>query len=293
MEQTEARLKDAYIIGVKEWCAAALDVFISQVEGNFSTHVESSEMAGGHQGRKPVLWTQQFFLEETASQQRRALKFLGERTFKDSLKWKRWWSEYQEEHKRARYVTPASLLLAGESDAIHMQEELRFISGCLRNMSSKHFMWDAPDIAHTLKSFGAPFQLVNLLLEMRLRPEDVADYGLVKSSAQMSPTSFTERVDLPRHTSHVSGKYLKDCWSHVAAVLEGRDQEEAAKDFREMAVDILNWKDREIKLDLGRSRIIDIVKKLGGINIAWYLARSVLKEESWQWWRFVRKDWKW
>eukprot|EP01053_Blabericola_migrator_P003588 Blabericola_migrator_1__3587@NODE_2068_length_3332_cov_11_108116_g1310_i0_p1_GENE_NODE_2068_length_3332_cov_11_108116_g1310_i0NODE_2068_length_3332_cov_11_108116_g1310_i0_p1_ORF_typecomplete_len670_score94_67DUF3196/PF11428_8/80DUF3196/PF11428_8/0_54DED/PF01335_21/4_9e02DED/PF01335_21/2_1_NODE_2068_length_3332_cov_11_108116_g1310_i04172426 len=199
----EKRLLDAYNTGVKEWCAAALDVFISQVERNLTTHVESSEAADGRQGRKPVLWTQQFFLEETASQP--ALKSLGERTYKNSLEWWTRWKRYQREHEMTSYVRPASLMLAGEADAIHMQEELRFSSGLLRNISPTCFRCVARGIAHTLKSYGAPSQLVSLLLNMCLCPEDVAEYRRVESSAQgVSTASPSERVDIPRDDTHIT-----------------------------------------------------------------------------------------
>eukprot|EP01053_Blabericola_migrator_P001614 Blabericola_migrator_1__1613@NODE_1430_length_4555_cov_33_005125_g540_i1_p1_GENE_NODE_1430_length_4555_cov_33_005125_g540_i1NODE_1430_length_4555_cov_33_005125_g540_i1_p1_ORF_typecomplete_len658_score76_56_NODE_1430_length_4555_cov_33_005125_g540_i15972570 len=208
----ESRLLNAYIIGVKEWCAAALDAFILQVEVNLvmddeSSHIDSSEGAEGHQGREPAPWTRQFFLEQAALHQRKALETLGERTyentfiFKDSSKWEREWSQYKEEHRTSRRIKPITSMSAGKSDLSLMLQELRFISGLMRNLYPRPFASMASEIAHRLKSIGAPCHLVNLLKNMRWYPEDVADDTGLQGA---STPSLAERVDLPRMSLHTT-----------------------------------------------------------------------------------------
>eukprot|EP01053_Blabericola_migrator_P007085 Blabericola_migrator_1__7084@NODE_3593_length_1653_cov_10_885246_g2230_i0_p1_GENE_NODE_3593_length_1653_cov_10_885246_g2230_i0NODE_3593_length_1653_cov_10_885246_g2230_i0_p1_ORF_typecomplete_len520_score67_59_NODE_3593_length_1653_cov_10_885246_g2230_i0931652 len=91
-------------------------------------------------------------------------------------------------------------------------------------------------------------------------------------------------------------RYFKDCWSHVAAVLEGGDQEEAARVFEGMAAGILNWKDTEQKLDSGKSQIIESVKRVANMNVAWYLTGMLqflqgASSERWLWYKYTQDMW--
>eukprot|EP01053_Blabericola_migrator_P004211 Blabericola_migrator_1__4210@NODE_2291_length_2991_cov_309_777702_g548_i2_p1_GENE_NODE_2291_length_2991_cov_309_777702_g548_i2NODE_2291_length_2991_cov_309_777702_g548_i2_p1_ORF_typecomplete_len526_score69_17_NODE_2291_length_2991_cov_309_777702_g548_i211212698 len=83
-------------------------------------------------------------------------------------------------------------------------------------------------------------------------------------------------------------KYFKKCWSHISAVLEGGDQEEAIKKFEGMATDILEWNDTGKELDLKESQVIQTIKKLAGINVVWYLLGMLqfvqgAREKNWRW----------
>eukprot|EP01053_Blabericola_migrator_P002536 Blabericola_migrator_1__2535@NODE_1714_length_3938_cov_10_293981_g1109_i0_p1_GENE_NODE_1714_length_3938_cov_10_293981_g1109_i0NODE_1714_length_3938_cov_10_293981_g1109_i0_p1_ORF_typecomplete_len1134_score200_99MMS22L_N/PF14910_6/0_0046_NODE_1714_length_3938_cov_10_293981_g1109_i0533454 len=92
---------------------------------------------------------------------------------------------------------------------------------------------------------------------------------------------------------------FRECWSHVSAVLEGGDEEEAIKDFEKMAKDVMIWRDPEQELDLPKSQMIQMISKIAGINAAWYLAgmfqflQGVLGGEDWKWWKPSRERWRW
>eukprot|EP01053_Blabericola_migrator_P001071 Blabericola_migrator_1__1070@NODE_1272_length_4924_cov_54_165946_g548_i1_p1_GENE_NODE_1272_length_4924_cov_54_165946_g548_i1NODE_1272_length_4924_cov_54_165946_g548_i1_p1_ORF_typecomplete_len1137_score239_78_NODE_1272_length_4924_cov_54_165946_g548_i14433853 len=91
-------------------------------------------------------------------------------------------------------------------------------------------------------------------------------------------------------------KYFKKCWSHISAVLEGGDQEEAIKKFEGMATDILEWNDTGKELDLKESQVIQTIKKLAGINAAWYLLGMLqfvqgAREKKWKWTRVDQDMW--
>eukprot|EP01053_Blabericola_migrator_P001615 Blabericola_migrator_1__1614@NODE_1431_length_4555_cov_25_944519_g951_i0_p1_GENE_NODE_1431_length_4555_cov_25_944519_g951_i0NODE_1431_length_4555_cov_25_944519_g951_i0_p1_ORF_typecomplete_len601_score69_17_NODE_1431_length_4555_cov_25_944519_g951_i020493851 len=210
----QTRLKHAYLIGVKDWCAAAVDAFISQIEEGLTVHGESSKAADSEQGKKSAQWTRQFFLEQTALHQRRARKFVGERSFEMADTWCWWhvWSDYRKEYRATHDVAPASPMQAEKSDTNLMLDELRLISAVLRNIYPGFFEFEAKRIAGVLESFGAPCHLINLLQNMRLDPEDVAEYEHAKSSVQGAhdpdpkgaySISTAERGDVPKNTSHM------------------------------------------------------------------------------------------
>eukprot|EP01053_Blabericola_migrator_P013308 Blabericola_migrator_1__13307@NODE_933_length_5987_cov_26_727196_g649_i0_p1_GENE_NODE_933_length_5987_cov_26_727196_g649_i0NODE_933_length_5987_cov_26_727196_g649_i0_p1_ORF_typecomplete_len553_score70_01_NODE_933_length_5987_cov_26_727196_g649_i01111661 len=94
----------------------------------------------------------------------------------------------------------------------------------------------------------------------------------------------------------VFNQYFKECWPHISAVLEGGDQEAASEKLKEMATDILSWKDSDSEVDAGDSQNYRNVKKLLNVNALWYLAgmSQFIKgavSEGWEWYDMNRKLW--
>eukprot|EP01053_Blabericola_migrator_P001559 Blabericola_migrator_1__1558@NODE_1410_length_4610_cov_207_185560_g478_i7_p1_GENE_NODE_1410_length_4610_cov_207_185560_g478_i7NODE_1410_length_4610_cov_207_185560_g478_i7_p1_ORF_typecomplete_len1107_score279_72HBB/PF06777_11/1_2e04HBB/PF06777_11/0_38_NODE_1410_length_4610_cov_207_185560_g478_i711004420 len=66
-------------------------------------------------------------------------------------------------------------------------------------------------------------------------------------------------------------EYFDECWPHVAAVLEGGDQEDVIEKFKAMAHDISEWR-QPAGLEQKLAQIIKNLKSLVDINTAWFLA---------------------
>eukprot|EP01053_Blabericola_migrator_P004465 Blabericola_migrator_1__4464@NODE_2389_length_2843_cov_67_717579_g574_i1_p1_GENE_NODE_2389_length_2843_cov_67_717579_g574_i1NODE_2389_length_2843_cov_67_717579_g574_i1_p1_ORF_typecomplete_len682_score82_16_NODE_2389_length_2843_cov_67_717579_g574_i17352780 len=201
----EAGLMDAYVTGLKEWCAAALDIFILQLERGLSTHAESSEAADGHQGgRQLALWTPHFY-EQIALHQKGAFDYLVTKASDNNPGCIREWHEYKRKYKLTHDVTPTSPMSARKFRTTSFQRKLHFISWLLRTSSPGFFLHEAGVIAQTIKFLGGPCYLVSLIQNMWLHPEDVADYKRLKRSVlgavdtdSQPTTSLTERLDLSR-----------------------------------------------------------------------------------------------
>eukprot|EP01053_Blabericola_migrator_P012719 Blabericola_migrator_1__12718@NODE_814_length_6413_cov_62_691302_g574_i0_p1_GENE_NODE_814_length_6413_cov_62_691302_g574_i0NODE_814_length_6413_cov_62_691302_g574_i0_p1_ORF_typecomplete_len686_score95_52_NODE_814_length_6413_cov_62_691302_g574_i07352792 len=207
----EAGLMDAYVTGLKEWCAAALDIFILQLERGLSTHAESSEAADGHQGgRQLALWTPHFY-EQIALHQKGAFDYLVTKASDNNPGCIREWHEYKRKYKLTHDVTPTSPMSARKFRTTSFQRKLHFISWLLRTSSPGFFLHEAGVIAQTIKFFGGPCHLVNLIQNMWLHPEDVADYKRLKRSVlgavdtdSQPTTSLSGRLDLLKNVTHMS-----------------------------------------------------------------------------------------
>eukprot|EP01053_Blabericola_migrator_P012716 Blabericola_migrator_1__12715@NODE_814_length_6413_cov_62_691302_g574_i0_p3_GENE_NODE_814_length_6413_cov_62_691302_g574_i0NODE_814_length_6413_cov_62_691302_g574_i0_p3_ORF_typecomplete_len190_score39_50_NODE_814_length_6413_cov_62_691302_g574_i049445513 len=181
---------DAYVTGLKEWCAAALDVFISRMERDLSTPVGSSEAPDSQQEGELAPWTPRFY-KQVASHQREAFEALVDKASRDNPGCRKELCDYKEEHGVTHDVTPTSLM---STDMISVQEGLQFISGLLRNASPDFFLREANDIAHTLRCFGGPCHLVNLIQNMYLHPEDIVEYKRLRRSVEGTDDTDLEEV---------------------------------------------------------------------------------------------------
>eukprot|EP01053_Blabericola_migrator_P003501 Blabericola_migrator_1__3500@NODE_2038_length_3381_cov_22_297224_g1273_i1_p1_GENE_NODE_2038_length_3381_cov_22_297224_g1273_i1NODE_2038_length_3381_cov_22_297224_g1273_i1_p1_ORF_typecomplete_len687_score105_83_NODE_2038_length_3381_cov_22_297224_g1273_i112713331 len=204
----EIRLMDAYLTGVKEWCAAALDIFISQVE----QHLCTSEATDGQQGGGLAPWHPRF-LEQAASEQKGSFDLLFYIASKDDPKFYEEWRQYKRGHKLTHHTIPTSMMPAAKSRRMLLRKRLYFFRWLLRRSSPRLFKAYDTLLARAIKSLGGPCFLMNLIQSLSLYPDDVVEYERLKKSVQgvvdsdlqeVSTPIMNLPVDLPKSVEHLS-----------------------------------------------------------------------------------------
>eukprot|EP01053_Blabericola_migrator_P000001 Blabericola_migrator_1__0@NODE_1000_length_5738_cov_115_968612_g688_i0_p2_GENE_NODE_1000_length_5738_cov_115_968612_g688_i0NODE_1000_length_5738_cov_115_968612_g688_i0_p2_ORF_typecomplete_len652_score109_60TRF/PF08558_10/9_2TRF/PF08558_10/1_3e03TRF/PF08558_10/19DUF3517/PF12030_8/7_2DUF3517/PF12030_8/31_NODE_1000_length_5738_cov_115_968612_g688_i035075462 len=178
-----ADLMEAYVTGFKEWGAKENDAFISRIDWALMTHAKSGkEAAGGQQdGEELAPWTPDF-LTRAAIHQETLMKLLAKVAYKANPNLKSEWRKY----KKALKLPYEKLGMLPDKRAckVMMGKGPHFISCVLRHCSPEFFLDHAANIAQTIKSFGGPCHLVNVMRQMSMHAEDVAEYEQMKRSVK-------------------------------------------------------------------------------------------------------------
>eukprot|EP01053_Blabericola_migrator_P004264 Blabericola_migrator_1__4263@NODE_2305_length_2967_cov_14_017586_g1443_i0_p1_GENE_NODE_2305_length_2967_cov_14_017586_g1443_i0NODE_2305_length_2967_cov_14_017586_g1443_i0_p1_ORF_typecomplete_len722_score100_34DUF4928/PF16280_5/0_26_NODE_2305_length_2967_cov_14_017586_g1443_i01322297 len=205
----EARLVDAFVTGVKRWSADANDLFISQAEQALSRSVGAT---GGQHGEELALWNPRCY-EEVALEEQRTFDAYKGKAFREIPKAWENWQGYKEDHGLTRNAISYCFMPAGKSRKTSLRKRLHFISWLLRNSTPKFFLYNTGGLIHAIRSVGGPCFIANLLQNLTLSPDDVAEYERLKKSVQggvhsdrQEASAFITRLpaDLPRSLDHLT-----------------------------------------------------------------------------------------
>eukprot|EP01053_Blabericola_migrator_P004050 Blabericola_migrator_1__4049@NODE_2232_length_3086_cov_28_304405_g1407_i0_p1_GENE_NODE_2232_length_3086_cov_28_304405_g1407_i0NODE_2232_length_3086_cov_28_304405_g1407_i0_p1_ORF_typecomplete_len711_score85_74HSA/PF07529_13/7_6e03HSA/PF07529_13/2_2e03HSA/PF07529_13/17HSA/PF07529_13/33_NODE_2232_length_3086_cov_28_304405_g1407_i08532985 len=217
----EARLIDAYVTGMKEWCAAAHDLFISRMEWEMRTYADASEAAKGQQVQIP------YFQARAVLRQKHTIDYLANRAFKDNSSWHDEWRKYKKAQRLTHSVMPTKLLSSLPYCKVLLKKSPHFISWLLRSSSPQFFLEERQSIAEAIKRLGGPSYLINVMNAMFLHAEDVAQYKrwrpprTTDDTDQLEASTTLATIDVPK----VEG-YLEDPWRVF-------DLAKVAKDFNQ------------------------------------------------------------